>query len=71
MKKIRKYIENSNLFFENLLEKINPKRINFNSIKQKAIDKILNSLTTMIEDYIYCQLKYLALLNRGMILQFS
>ena len=40
MKKIRKYIDNSNLFFENLLEKINPRRINFNSIKQKAIDKI-------------------------------
>ena len=40
MKKIRKYIDNSNLFFENLLEKINPRRINFKSIKQIAIDKI-------------------------------
>ena len=40
MKKIRKYIDISNLFFENLLEKINPRRINFNSIKQKAVDKI-------------------------------
>ena len=40
MKKIKNYIEDINIFFENLLNKLNLKKISFNNLKLFIFEKI-------------------------------